>query len=74
MIFFIIILLLSMLLGIYIIYEDKKYNNILESVVVYETENVKSNYVSILNKSLSNDNNENMNEEEKKLLHISKLI
>jgi hypothetical protein len=77
MIFFIVVLLLSMLMGIYILYEDKKYNNILESVVNYENENPKYNNNSVLNKLLLNknaNNNEHLNDEEKKLLNIRRLI
>jgi len=77
MIFFIVVLLLSMLMGLYILFEDKKCNNILESVVNYENENPKYNDNSVLNKSLlkkNANNNEHSNDEEKKLLHIRRLI
>ncbi len=66
-----------MLVGIYILKEDKKLNNLLESVVTFDTENNKSSSHSVLNKSLLNKNNEHyehLNDEEKKLLHISRLI
>lgn len=77
MIFFIVVLLMSMIIGIYILKEDKKFNNLLESVVTFDTENHKIGNNSLLNRSLLNKNNEhyeNLNDEEKKLLHISKLI
>ena len=77
MIFFMIVLLISMLMGLYILNEDKKLNNLLESVVTFETESHKHHNNSFLNKSLfakNSDNHEHFNDEEKKLLHLSKLI
>ena len=77
MIFFIAVLLSSMVVGVYILKEDKKFNNLLESVVNFDTENHKNSNNSLLNKSQLNKNNdhyEHLNDEEKKLLHISKLI
>lgn len=76
MIFFIVVLLIAMLLGFYTLKEDKKFNNLLESVVAFDTDNHKLS-TSLLNKSVlnkNNDNNDHLNDEEKKLLHISKLI
>lgn len=77
MIFFIVVLMISMIIGFYILKEDKKINNLLESVVSFDTDSHKHNNNSLLNKSLLNKNNDNLehlNDEEKKLLHISKLI
>lgn len=68
--------MISLLMGVYILYEDKKFDNLLESVVKFESDNPKYNNSSVLNKSLLTKNTDHydLNDEEKKLLHISRLI
>jgi len=76
MIFFVFILLISLVFGFYILFEDKNFNNLLESVIVSNSDTQRNKNISVLSHSLLNQNNNNeiMNEEERKLLHISKLI
>lgn len=80
MLFFAFILLLSMIMAIYILYQDKKYDNILESVVVIDESLCKNNQ-HLLSKSMLHNHNhkdlsdhDNTHDEEKKLLHLSRLI
>ena len=73
--FFSLILLIALVLSIIIKIEDKKNNDILESIVVIEVESVKAYNQSFLGKSLlATDSEIHLNDEEKKLLHISKFI
>jgi len=78
MIFFIAVLLISLVIGIYILLEDSKNNKILESIAILDEDTPKINNLSHLGKNITNSNiyksDENLNEDEKKLLHISRLI
>jgi hypothetical protein len=76
MLFFILILICATALGFYILHLDKNYNNILESCSNYEAEHTNAkNSTSYVSKSLlAKENDERTTEEEKRLLHLSRLI
>lgn len=73
MLFFIMILCCATGLGFYILHLDKQNNNILESCSNYEAENAKE--LPKHSKSfLAKENEERATDEEKRLLHLSRLI
>mgnify|MGYP000421252358 CR=1 FL=1 len=75
MLFFIVILISAMTLGFHVLHLDKKQNNILESCSEYETECAKSSNSTFISKSfLAKENDKGVTDEEKRLLHLSKLI
>lgn len=82
MVFFMITLIISLGFGFYILHLDNKTNNILESCEYNEYESVKNNNMnnscliskSDLIKEKKQNNTEFIPDEERKLLHLSKLI
>jgi hypothetical protein len=77
MLFFIGILIFATAVGFHILYLDKKNNNILESCSNYENEyaNAKNLNSCFISKSLlAKENEERTSDEEKRLLHLSRLI
>lgn len=80
MVFFMITLIIPLGLGFHILHLDNKQNNILESCDYTEIECNKNNMTAscIISKTMMKENKENNNEfisdEEKKLLHLSKLL
>jgi len=78
MIFFIVILIISLILGFYILHLDNKNNNILESYCNANEENNDNQNSKIANscfvkEKINKDYNNNTIDEEKKLLHLSRL-
>ena len=68
-----VILLSAMTLGFHVLHLDKKNNNALESCSNYENECAKNN--STISKSLiAKEYGEGTTDEEKRLLHLSRLI
>jgi hypothetical protein len=75
MILFIVILITSMGIGFHILHLDTKQNNILESCSNYENECSKMSNSCYISKSIiAKENGEYTTDEEKKLLHLSRLI
>lgn len=76
MIFFIIILLISIGMGFHILHLDNQNNNILESCSPIDNECSETANSCLISKSIAanKENNECIIDEEKKLLHLSRLI
>ena len=75
MLFFIVILIVAMGLGFHVLHLDKDQNNSLESCSNYENECQKNSNSCFISKSIiGRENGEFTTDEEKKLLHLSRLI
>ena len=62
-----------MTLGFHVLHLDKKQNNFLESPSNYEKE-CEKNASCLIGKSFAKENGEGVTDEEKRLLHLSRLI